>query len=247
MEKKDSRGYIPVALIAAAIIVSVLVLSNAFLNRNRNDDIIYTTGLGSMNFESDLVVWSASFTRIDSDLQNAYENLHNDQTIIEDYLRENGVESEDFVFSSIDIFKEYDMVEDRDGNRRQVFNGYSLRQSVTVESGDVGKVEDISRGITGLINRGLELYSQPPQYYYTKLSELKMELIERATEDAKERAQIIASRSGAKLGKLKNASMGVFQIIAQNSNEDYSWDGAFNTSSKQKTATITMRLQFGIR
>ena len=41
--------------------------------------------------------------------------------------------------------------------------------------------------------------------------------------------------------------MGVFQIIAQNSNEDYSWDGAFNTSSKQKTATITMRLQFGIR
>jgi hypothetical protein len=118
---------------------------------------------------------------------------------------------------------------------------------VTVESDEVAKVEDISRGITGLINRGLELYSESPQYYYTKLSELKMELIERATEDAKERAQIIANRSGAKLGKLKNASMGVFQIIAQNSNEDYSWDGAFNTTSKQKTATITMRLQFGIR
>jgi len=247
MERKDSRGYIPVALIAAAIIISVLVLSNAFLNRNRNDDIIYTTGLGSMNFESDLIVWSASFTRVNADLQSAYADLHNDQKVIDEYLRENGVEAADFVFSSIDIFKEYDMVEDRDGNRRQVFNGYSLRQSVTVESGDVGKVEDISRGITGLINRGLELYSQPPQYYYTKLSELKMELIERATEDAKERAQIIASRSGAKMGKLKNASMGVFQIIAQNSNEDYSWDGAFNTSSKQKTATITMRLQFGIR
>ena len=79
MEKKDSRGYIPVALIAAAIIISVLVLSNAFLNRNRNDDIIYTTGLGSMNFESDLIVWSASFTRVNADLQSAYADLHNDQ------------------------------------------------------------------------------------------------------------------------------------------------------------------------
>ncbi len=41
--------------------------------------------------------------------------------------------------------------------------------------------------------------------------------------------------------------MGVFQIIARNSNEDYSWAGTFNTTSKQKTATITMKLQFGIQ
>lgn len=247
MEKKNTNGYIPVALVAAAIIISVLVLSNAFLNRNRNEDIIYTTGLGSMNFESDLIVWSASFTRVNEDLPSAYTDLHNDKEVIEEYLQQSGVESGDFVFSSIDIYKEYTMIEDQDGNRHQVFSGYSLRQTVTVESGEVGKVEDISRGITGLINRGLELYSDPPQYYYTKLSDLKMELIEKATEDAKERASIIATRSGATLGKLKNASMGVFQIIAQNSNEDYSWDGAFNTSSKKKTATITMRLQFGIR
>lgn len=249
MEEKtrSSNGYIPVALVAAAIIISVLVLSNAFLDRNRNEDIIYTTGLGSMNFESDLIVWSASFTRVDAELKSAYGDLHDDQIMIGEFLRANGVSTDDYVFSSINIFKEYDMIEDEDGNRRQVFKGFTLRQTVTVESADVTRIESISREITELIHKGVELYSQPPQYYYTKLSDLKMELIEKATEDAKARASIIATRSGANLGKLKNASMGVFQIIAQNSSEDYSWDGAFNTSSKQKTATITMRLQFGIR
>ena len=94
---------------------------------------------------------------------------------------------------------------------------------------------------------GVEFYSSKPQYYYTKLTELKKELIEHATENAKTRAETIASKSGFKLGRLKNANMGVFQIIARNSNEDYSWAGAFNTTSKQKTATITMKLQFGIQ
>ncbi|MFN5427612.1 MAG: SIMPL domain-containing protein, partial [Bacteroidota bacterium] len=45
---------------------------------------------------------------------------------------------------------------------------------------------------------------------------------------------------------LKNANQGIFQIVAQNSNEDYSWGGSFNTSSKKKTATITMKLDYEI-
>jgi hypothetical protein len=98
-KRKTLADYLPVALVAAAIIISVLVLSNAFLNRNRNEDIIYTTvRYGSMNFESDLVVWSASFYPHRSDLQSAYADLQNDQAVIEEYLRENGVEAGTFVF-----------------------------------------------------------------------------------------------------------------------------------------------------
>jgi hypothetical protein len=72
-------------------------------------------------------------------------------------------------------------------------------------------------------------------------------MIASATEDARLRAEKISINSGSKIGKLKNARMGVFQIIAQNSNEDYSWGGSYNTSSKMKTATITMKLEFGIK
>ncbi|WP_339922017.1 hypothetical protein [uncultured Cyclobacterium sp.] len=67
-------------------------------------------------------------------------------------------------------------------------------------------------------------------------------MISKATEDAKLRAEMIAKNSGAKLGNLRAANMGIFQITGQNSGEDYSWGGTFNTSAKTKTASITMKL-----
>ena len=81
-----------------------------------------------------------------------------------------------------------------------------------VDSKDVEKVEKISRKITELLNKGIEFYSQPPRYYYTKLADLKLEMISKATSDAKLRADNIASNSGGKLGNLISAKMGIFQI-----------------------------------
>lgn len=41
--------------------------------------------------------------------------------------------------------------------------------------------------------------------------------------------------------------MGIFQITGQNSDEDYSWGGTFNTESKEKTASITMKLDYKVK
>jgi hypothetical protein len=125
-----------------------------------------------------------------------------------------------------------------------VFSGYKLLQYVQIESGEVDRVEGISRQVTELINSGIEFYSTEPQYYYTKLAELKVEMIAAATKDAANRAKKIADNAGAGVGRLKKADMGVFQIVAQNSSEDYSWGGSFNTASKRKTATITVKLEY---
>lgn len=108
----------------------------------------------------------------------------------------------------------------------------------------MNKVENISREVSELINSGIEFSSDPPQYYYTKLAELKIEMIADATKDAKVRAQRIADNAGSGLGTLKKADLGVFQIVAQNSAEEYAPGGSFNTSSKRKTATITVRLEY---
>ena len=110
----------------------------------------------------------------------------------------------------------------------------------------VDLVEQTSREVSKLIDTGIELNSYSPQYYYTKLAELKIKMIEQATQDAKNRAETIATNGGGVLGKLTYASMGVFQITAENSSDEYSWGGSFNTSSKRKTASITMRLNYEI-
>ena len=72
-------------------------------------------------------------------------------------------------------------------------------------------------------------------------------MIAEATENARIRAEQIAKNSGARLGKLKNATLGVFQITGQYSNEDYTWGGAFNTSSKEKTASVTVTAEFMVK
>lgn len=92
----------------------------------------------------------------------------------------------------------------------------------------------------------MKFYSEPPRYYYTKLADLKIEMISKATEDARIRAEKISEFSGGNLGELQSARMGIFQITGQNSNEDYSWGGTYNTSSREKTASITMKLNYEI-
>ena len=127
------------------------------------------------------------------------------------------------------------------------FTGYRLSQSVQVSLSDVAKVEKISREVTELLNKGVQLYSEQPRYYYKELEDLKIEMVSRATENARVRAEKIAENSGASLGELIRADMGIFQITGQNSNEDYSWGGVFNTSSKEKTASITMKLSYRVK
>ena len=73
---------------------------------------------------------------------------------------------------------------------------------------------------------------------------LKQSLIENATKDAYERAEKIVKTADGDLGKLKTASMGVFQITGQGSTEDDSYGGNNDTFSKNKTARITVRLEY---
>lgn len=249
MEKTNSftQGNMRTIYISLAVIIAAVVLTFAVINRNKNDEQIKVTGLGEKDFQSDLIVWNGTFSQTGTTLKDAYEKLNNDQEKIKVFLGNKNINNKEIVFSAVNIGKEYEDVEDRKGNRIQKQIGYRLQQNVKIESNDIEKIENVSREITELINNGVEFYSQEPQYYFTRLNDLKIELIELATKNGKERAEKIAEKSGYKLGKLKYANLGVFQIIAQNSNKDYSWSGSYDTFSKNKTATITIRMQFGIR
>lgn len=241
------RLHINTLLISVAIIVAAIVLGGAYTKKFKTTETISVTGLGEENFESDLIVWNASFSKFGENLNTASSELKRDRDKIKSYLVSKGVKSEQIVFSSVDISKEFDRNYDNYGNLiSNQFLGYSLNQSLRIESNEVNKIEMISREVTDLINQNIQLSSNSPEYYFTKLAALKLKMIENATKDARERADKIATNAGSSLGDLKNSSMGIIQITAQNSSEDYSWGGSFNTSSKLKTASITIRLEYGI-
>lgn len=234
-------------LFAVAIIVASYLLGNAIINRNRPQGTIHVTGLGEKNFTSDLIVWEGNFTRESKDLKAAYADLERDRTAVTNYLKSKGITEGQLVFNAVSTNPVYEQNYTASGNYAgQTFTGYQLSQTLVIESKEVEKVEKISREITELLNQGITFYSQPPRYYYTQLESLKLEMVAKATEDGRVRAERIAENSNSKLGNLITANMGVFQITGQNSGEDYSWGGAFNTSAKNKTASITMKLSFEV-
>ena len=233
--------------VGICVILSSYVLMKGYRDRNGKENVIHVTGMGSRNFDSDLIVWRGSFSKTSNDLAAASAALESDRNTIKNYLTSKGIQEEDIVFSAMEIKKNYDETRNSNGDIiATTLIGYSLSQMVAIESSEVSKVEQISREVTELIASGVEFYSESPEFYYTKLAELKVEMVSEATSDARLRAEKIAQSSGGELGSLQSAEMGIFQIVGQNSNEDYSWGGAFNTSSRRKTASITMQLNFEI-
>lgn len=238
--------YISAIIFSIAIVLAAYFLGNAYVSRANPDGVISVTGSGSENFTSDLIVWEGKFTRVSPDLEQAYRELDRDKEIVKKYLTDNGIKPKNLVFNSVQTTEQRENQYQNGNYVGSTFKAYELTQSIKIESTDVELIESVSREITELLNKGVQFNSTPPRYYYTKLADLKIAMISKATEDARLRAEKIAENSGGKLGDLKNANMGVFQITGQNSGEDYSWSGVYNTADKNKTASITMRLDYEI-
>lgn len=239
--------YITAAIIGLAFIIGLFVIGNAYKSRAKSQQSIGVTGSAEKDFVSDLIVWKGSYSRKSMDLKNAYADLKNDENSIRAYLSGKGIPDNEIVFSSVNINKEYNYPTDANGRSiGQEFTGFNLMQTVRIESKDVDKINQLSREATELIQKGIEFNSQAPLFYYTKLTEIKMDLLAKASADGKQRAEIIAKNAGSSLGKLKKATLGVFQITGKNTDEDYTYGGAFNTSSLNKTGSITIKMQFAV-
>ncbi|MBN9313988.1 MAG: SIMPL domain-containing protein [Chryseobacterium sp. 39-10] len=241
-----NKNIIAISIASLGFVIGLALLGSAIKNRNKSQDTISVTGLGTKKFTSDLIGWSGNFSRNSFELKSAYDQLANDRKVIENYLTSKGIPKNEMVFSAVDIQKQYNYSSDDRGRSSQTFAGYQLTQTISIDSKDVAKVENLSRNITEIINLGIEFTSSAPSYFYSKLADVKHQMIADATKDAKQRAEKIAENAGSSLGKLKKATMGITQITAPNSTEEYSYGGTFNTSSKDKEASITIKLEYEI-
>ena len=228
------KAYWKYLIIGVAVVVSAWLLARAYTYKYHAQETIVVTGLGETEVMSDLIVWNGFIT---AEAQN-----------VDDYLLSKGIAAEAVVFQFVNVNKQYEPVYSANGSwAGQRFTGYRLSQGFTVESKSVDAVENVSREISSLIAQGVSIEAMQPDYYYTKLDDVKLSLIEKASADARVRADKIAVNAGAKLGGVASARMGVFQITGANTNEEFSAGGSFNTSSRQKKARITMRVEYRIK
>ncbi len=236
------------AVLGLAIVISAYTLSRAYTYKYRAENIIVVTGLGETEFASDLIVWTGNITAESQNVEAGYRQIEQSKQKVQQFLRSKGIPEEAIVFQFVNVNKQYEPIYTANGSwAGQSFSGYELSQRFTIESRDVECVESVSREISSLIAQGVSIEAYAPDYYYTKLDDVKLSLIETASADALTRARRIADNAGAKLGGVASARMGVFQITGANSNEEFSAGGSFNTSSRQKKARITMRIEYRIK
>lgn len=234
-----------------AVVLSLgLVLSSSIVamvwykNTMDRNSVVTVTGSAKKQIRSDLAVWRGSFTEEAVTLAEAYSKLNQSLSKVKDYLKSKGFSEENITVSSISTNTLYEGREY--GKQTTNIVGYILTQNVEIESNDVDKIEAISRESTELINKGVKFNSFNPQYYYTKLQDLKIDMLADATADARARAEKIAGVNNRKVNSVRSARMGVFQITRPNST-DVSDYGINDTSTIDKEITAVVNAEFSLK
>ena len=230
--------------IAAATIVSSVILSGGFLKVMRlTREQISVTGSATRDIRSDFIVWGGAFSRRDVDLKTAYKSLRDDLEKVRAYLRAKGVGDDETTITQLTtetLYRKNDK-----GNDTNEIEGYKLTQGIKVMSRDVAKVDRVSREATELIDQGILFVSPAPEYFYTKLDELKVEMLAKATENAKQRAESMVKATGNRIGFMRSARMGVFQITPATSTDVSDW-GVNDTTSFDKKVMAVVTVSFAI-
>ncbi|XZF14418.1 SIMPL domain-containing protein [Chitinophagaceae bacterium MMS25-I14] len=245
-------------IIGLSIVITGALLGRAFKQRNVNQDTISVAGLGKKDFTSDEMLFSGYYTAKAMEAKEAYAIIIADKEKVKNFFMSKGFKPNEVVFSGVDFEKTYKTVEiqSQDFSKasisntktEQTFDGYIAKQSVTISCKKnpelMKRIEDVADQTSELINSGIEFNPNQIQYTYSDLPGLKHDLIEKATQDAKERAQKTVKTAGGNLGKLKMASLGVFQITGQGSVSEDTYSGNNDIYSKEKSARIVVRLEY---
>lgn len=246
---------------AVANIVCVAILGYVYLSAKSEPRTLEVKGSAKKAITSDTIAWDGTITARDPELIKAYEKLkaHADRAAA--FIKLAGIAEKEVTFSSIatnKIFKREalpassDNTDDGEKKRSPTIvqttkvEMYVLTQTISIESMSMAKVPAVSRSITSLIKDGVEIESSSPKYLYSKLSELKIDMLAEATKDATLRATQIVTNANGTLGKLVEAKMGVMQINPKGVTE-VSSTGNNDTTSLEKEILAVVTVRFELR
>ena len=222
-----STGKIPSAIILGIAIFFGLaglgyLLGQSLIQFKEYERTVTVKGLSERELPADIVIWPIKFTEASNDLSALYTQLENSNKRIREYLLGAGVEESAI---SLDI----PLITDKSaqmygGDARPEFR-FLANQTVTVYSSNVNLVRGTMGGLVELGKQGIvfggDPYQNQVEYLFTRLNDVKPEMIEEATRLAREVAEKFAADSNSKLGKIRNASQGQFSIEPRDTNNPH--------------------------
>lgn len=210
------------AFLFAGLAALGYLLGKAAIEFKEYERTVTVKGLSEREFEADIVIWPIQFTEAGNELEALYGSVEASTQKIRDFLSGNGINPDEITFSSPSITDK--SAQQYGDNSRAEFR-YTTIQTVTVYSKNIAAVRAVMGKLSELGKQGIvftgDNYQSQTEYLFTRLNEVKPEMIEEATRQAREVAEKFAADSQSTLGKIKNASQGQFSINDRDKNNPH--------------------------
>ncbi|KAF0152940.1 MAG: hypothetical protein FD143_617 [Ignavibacteria bacterium] len=242
MENKKTF-YIVAAILGASLIIAVLIFSLIWKSTKNADQTITVTGSAKKAIVSDLGIQRGTLQASSTDRKTAYQIVQDQLPSVISFLQSKGFTKEHIEVFGINGYPVFEV--NASGMQTAKILYYVYSQRFEVKANDIQKIKELSVSLSSLVEKGLDISTDMPEYLYTKIDDLKIAIQAEAAKNAMERAGKIAESTGRNLGPLRNARMGVIQITPRNSNmvSDY---GTNDVSSIEKEITAVVSASFEI-
>ena len=208
-------------IVATALVITGLLLKQGIDGFSGRDRTVNVKGLSEMEVPADKVTWPLVYKEICNNLQDLYVRINRNNKTLVDYLISNGISEEEIGINAPEII---DMSAERYSTTPAPYR-YNVTSVITVSSNKVDLVRKLIADQGELLKQGIAItggeYRYNTVYSFTALNDIKPQMIEEATRNARAAAMKFAQDSGSKLGKIKNASQGQFTISDRDENTPY--------------------------
>lgn len=220
------------------------IIATGMITSKLSRDTISVTGSYSKIVTSDRGSYEFEVETRGTSRADAYATLKKQNPIVKEYLISQGFKEDEIEERYINGWNIYQT--NYNGNSTDKIIGFQASQKYSVKSDDVEKIKKVSTDINTLTEKGINVSGYEPSYYYSKLSDLKVEMLEQASNDAKQRASAMLKATHNRVGKIQSLQMGVFQITPEDST-NVSDSGISDTSTIKKKVTSVANVTFRIK
>jgi len=238
MTDKQTSLLLPVLLLSMGIATAGFFISQTLYNAKVALNTAEAKGLAERRTKADRANWEILFTVSGNkreDLPALYEKAEKQQKIIVNLLAEGGFSEKEIKLGVID----YRSQQFRDDQQKVVDEVHSLVGDISVETDKVDLVSTVRSSVNRLIAQGITIENRPPAYRFTKLNQIKPEMLREATKNARLAANEFASNAGVTVGGIRSARQGSFYVI--DAGEEYG-DTAKLDKDVRVVTTITFYL-----
>ena len=220
-----------------------LVVSTKMVSSSMSKNVISVTGSAYEIVKSDSGTLDFNISVKRPTKQEAYTIAQSQYGIVEKYLKSKQIKN--IEKKTVNGYYTYKR-DAKTGAYTDIADAYNIMLPITISSDNVELIKEISNDITGLINQEVDINVQSPSYDYSKLPELKVTLLEKASQDAKSRAEYMLKPTGNSVGQIQSVRMGVYQITPVDST-NVSDMGINDTSTIDKKVTAVANVSFKIK